>query len=84
MIRCEDGGTCGLGGYCKECPYKLIAELEAELAESKKVIGRVHAGNSKLIDDRDRYRKAIKQYLECQTTNQWVRHFKKALEGGEE
>ena len=19
----EDGGTCGLGGYCKTCPYNL-------------------------------------------------------------
>jgi len=25
-----DGGTCSTGGYCAECPWKRIAELEKE------------------------------------------------------
>ena len=31
VIKCvSDGGTCALGGYCKECPYQEIAKLEQE------------------------------------------------------
>lgn len=29
-LKCKDGGTCGLGGYCADCPLlKLIRLMES-------------------------------------------------------
>ena len=61
---------------------KKVASLEGELAKYKhtpKAYEIMEANMLEAGEERDRYRDTIKQYLDCQTTNQWVVHFKKAL-----
>jgi len=29
--RCFDGGLCGVGGHCKDCPLKVIKGLQEQL-----------------------------------------------------
>ena len=59
------------------------AGLEAGKAERDRVMrenGKLNCHIDDLEMERDRLRKAIQNYLDCQTTNQWVTHFRKALE----
>jgi len=71
---------------------KQVASLEEQLAETIRLSAEKHRPAydeqqqriADLEDERDTLRTAIKQYLDCQTTNQWVVHFKKALEVGNE
>ena len=58
-----------------------VASLEGELSKSKKKSLDDAIKYFDISDERDRMRKAIEKYLDCQTTNQWATHFKKALEG---
>jgi len=61
-----------------------MTELEQDLKDAEIDINKLLKIIVELEGERDTLRTAIKQYLECQTTNQWVTHFKKALEVGNE
>lgn len=43
--KCIDGGFCGLGGFCKECPYKKEAE------EAKQLDKEAEAARMTVVDD---------------------------------
>ena len=56
-----------------------MTELEQDLKDAEIDINKLLKIIVELEGERDTLRTAIKQYLDCQTTNQWVVHFKKAL-----
>ena len=62
--------------------HARIKELQAEVSRLQSIADHNAAQCMALEAERDRLRKSIKQYLDCQTTNQWVTHFLKALKGG--
>ena len=56
-----------------------IADLEAERDRWAAAFNNERIVCFRLQTERDKLRKGIKEYLDCQTTNQWVTHFKEVL-----
>lgn len=68
----ECGETIGEQSYIADDGGKHIDVLCAKVPE---LVAALKAENDSL-------RKSIQQYLDCQTSNMWVDHFRKAMKGG--
>jgi len=49
--KCYDGGICGIGGYCKDCPFQEIARLQAENERLRTRLAIVYSGRYLYCDD---------------------------------
>jgi len=59
---------------------RLIVKQQERIVELEASYDAVAQDCTILEQKNKKLQKAIQEYLDCQTTNQWVTHFKKALQ----
>ena len=56
MFKCTDGGVCGIGGYCDECPHTIdlsVTRLCADKTKMKLILNIDHSGETLFLQTPD-------------------------------